>query len=102
VASLDGYANRDRHPLPDVICWLNLPRVNGFEFLEWLRSPSCPHRLIPVVVMSSYDSQRVTAYKLGADSYLIKPVNWRNSGTHQDGGRVGGTCKVSQIDSPEY
>jgi DNA-binding response OmpR family regulator len=80
VAGLGGYANRDRYPLPDVILLdLSLPRVNGFEFLEWLRSPSAhPHRLIPVVVMSSSDSPEEVnrAYKLGANSYLIKPVNW--------------------------
>jgi len=80
VAGSGGYANRDRYPLPDVILLdLSLPRVNGFEFLEWLRSPSAhPHRLILVVVMSSSDSPEEVnrAYRLGDNSYLIKPVNW--------------------------
>jgi len=75
-----AFGNRDSYPLPDVILLdIKLPRLNGFEFLEWLRSQSADqHRLLPVVVMSSSDfPEEVTrAYKLGANSYLVKPVNW--------------------------
>ena len=74
------YADRQKYPLPDVILLdLKMPRMDGFEFLTWLRSRSTDlHRFIPVVVMSSSplpeDVER--AYTLGANSYLIKPVNW--------------------------
>lgn len=75
------FANRDEFPMPDVILLdLKMPRINGFEFLAWLRneSPKSCH-LIPVVIMSSsgltVDVDR--AYDLGANSYLVKPVNWR-------------------------
>ncbi len=54
---------------------LKLPRKNGFEVLEWVRSHpeiGC----IPVVILTSSkespDIQR--AYQLGANSYLVKPV----------------------------
>ena len=73
------YADRESHPLPDVIILdLKMPRVDGFEFLAWLRTQSpVGQRLIPVVVMSSSaiieDVQR--AYVLGANSYLVKPVD---------------------------
>ena len=69
------------HPHPDVILLdLKMPRINGFEFLEWLRTKApLPLRFIPVVVMSSSalreDVDR--AYSLGANSYLVKPVQWR-------------------------
>jgi CheY-like chemotaxis protein len=74
------FAKRDRYPLPDVILLdLKMPRMNGFEFLQWLRSEAPEHtRVIPVVVMSSssveVDVKR--AYALGANSYLVKPVSW--------------------------
>jgi len=74
------FADRGRNPLPDVIILdLKMPRSDGFEFLGWLRTqaPSA-QRLIPVVVMSSSaipdDVQR--AYASGANSYLVKPVNF--------------------------
>jgi CheY-like chemotaxis protein len=69
------------HPIPDVVLLdLKMPRINGFEFLHWLRSQSPMHyRFIPVVVMSSSalreDVDR--AYALGANSYLVKPVEWK-------------------------
>jgi len=76
------YADRQKYPLPDVILLdLKMPRMDGFEFLMWLRSRSTdPHRLIPVVVMSSspLPEDVARAYTLGANSYLIKPVNWED------------------------
>ena len=82
VGGQGEYADRQKYPLPDVILLdLKMPRMDGFEFLAWLRSRSTePHRFIPVVVMSSSplpeDVER--AYTLGANSYLIKPVNWED------------------------
>jgi len=78
VAYLKGerrYADRRRYPLPILLLLdLNMPKVNGFEVLEWLRQQPSLLRL-PVAVMTSSDSDpHVTrAYELGADSYLIKP-----------------------------
>lgn len=74
------YADRALYPLPDVILLdLKMPRLDGFEFLTWLRTQApAAQRLIPVVVMSSSgigeDVQR--AYSLGANSYLVKPVDF--------------------------
>ena len=74
------YVDRDAYPIPQVILLdLKMPRVNGFEFLAWLRSKGPRNcRIIPVVVMSSSglkeDVER--AYTLGANSYLVKPVSW--------------------------
>jgi CheY-like chemotaxis protein len=76
------YADREKYPLPVVILLdLKMPRMDGFEFLTWLRSRSTdPHRFIPVVVMSSspLPEDVARAYTLGANSYLIKPVNWED------------------------
>jgi CheY-like chemotaxis protein len=74
------YEDRAKYPIPDVILLdLKMPRLNGFEFLEWLRV-KCDrsHRFIPVVVMSSSGMREDVdrAYALGANSYLVKPVEW--------------------------
>jgi CheY-like chemotaxis protein len=51
-----------------------MPRMGGFELLQWLRADRT-HRLLPALVMSSSplpeDIQR--AYELGATSYFVKP-----------------------------
>src|SRR5215469_4200237 len=72
------YADRERHPLPDVILLdLKLPRMDGFKFLEWLRqrAPEALRRT-PVVVLSSstVEADVSRAYLLGADSYVVKPA----------------------------
>ena|ERR1044071_8707436 len=76
------YADRARFPIPHVILLdLKMPRVTGFEFLEWLRSKS-PHRarFIPVIVLSSSNLEPDIdrAYSLGANSYLVKPIHWQS------------------------
>jgi len=74
------YADREAYPVPQVILLdLKMPRINGFEFLEWLRNTAPrQHRFIPVVVMSSSGLKEDVsrAYSLGANSYLVKPIGW--------------------------
>jgi CheY-like chemotaxis protein len=82
VAYLAGegvHADRMASPLPTLILLdLKLPRRSGLEVLAWLRSQ--PGRLgrMPVVVLTSsrenLDVDR--AYQLGANSYLVKPVDF--------------------------
>src|SRR5690349_10315368 len=65
----ESYGDRDRFPTPDVILLdLKMPRVDGFDFLKWLRHEPGQHHLIPVVVMSSsaFEKDIVRAYELGA------------------------------------
>ena len=75
-----AYADRKEYPLPSVILLdIKMPRVSGFEFLEWLhREAPEDLRLIPVIVMSSSNDERDVkkAYQLGANCYLIKPIPW--------------------------
>lgn len=69
------YGDRSMHPLPRlVVTDLKMPRVNGFELLEWLKEhEQC--RFVPTIVLSSSndpkDIQR--AYELGVNCYLVKP-----------------------------
>ncbi|MDB6022215.1 MAG: response regulator receiver protein [Pedosphaera sp.] len=71
------FADRSKFPFPDVIVSdLKMPRMGGFEVLEWLRQhPECT--VIPFIVLSASkqeaDIQR--AYGLGANSYMVKPAS---------------------------
>jgi CheY-like chemotaxis protein len=55
---------------------LNLPRINGFEVLQRIRSND-KTKFIPVIVFtSSKEDQDITkAYVLGANSYVRKPID---------------------------
>ncbi|MEI6029779.1 MAG: response regulator [Synechococcaceae cyanobacterium ELA739] len=58
-----------------VLLDLRLPRVDGLEVLKRIRA-DVRTRLLPVVVLTSSqeESDLVRAYDLGANSYLVKPV----------------------------
>jgi len=65
-------------PLPLVIMLdLKLPRVHGLEVLAQLKEHPIS-RAIPVVVLTSSaeDQDIAAAYELGANSYIVKPVNF--------------------------
>ena len=53
---------------------LHMPRKDGFQVLEWIRSQPGLKQL-PVVVLTSSNNMREmnTAYRLGAASFLLKP-----------------------------
>lgn len=53
---------------------LKMPRLNGFDVLQWLRGHAGLHRM-PVVVLSSSALKRDVnrAYELGANSFIVKP-----------------------------
>lgn len=81
VAYLSGqgsYADRDRHASPVLLLLdLKLPRRSGLEVLEWLRQQPGLKRLPVVVLTSSKEHSDVNrAYDLGANSYLVKPVDF--------------------------
>jgi len=55
---------------------LNLPKMDGFEILRTIRGDS-KLRVIPVIVLSSSSEKRQVrrAYELGANAYVVKPMN---------------------------
>jgi two-component system response regulator len=55
---------------------LKLPKINGLEVLKLLKSDERT-KYIPVVVFtsSSEERDRIESYKLGANSYLVKPLD---------------------------
>jgi two-component system, OmpR family, alkaline phosphatase synthesis response regulator PhoP len=68
-AALTAVANQD---FDLVLLDINLPRKNGLEVLESLRSQDM---LVPVIVLSARDGEfdKVAALRLGADDYVTKP-----------------------------
>ncbi len=56
---------------------LNMPRMNGFEFLKALRQDEAL-RMIPVIVLTTSKEQKDVreSYRLGAAGYMAKPVDY--------------------------
>ena len=72
------YATRDNGHSPKVVLLdLKLPKVSGLEVLRALKQAERT-RAIPVVVVTSSreDPDIKTAYSLGANSYVVKPVDF--------------------------
>lgn len=73
------FADRTRYPLPCLIFLdLSMPRMNGIEVLTWIRQQPLVKR-IPVIIFSSSKHNRdvSAAYDMGASSYMVKPVSYR-------------------------
>jgi CheY-like chemotaxis protein len=72
------YADRERFPLPFLLLLdLKMPRADGFDVLQWARTQPELRRLLVVVLTSSnLQSDVDRAYELGANSYLVKPVEF--------------------------
>lgn len=60
-----------------VLLDLNMPRRNGFECLQWMRSRT-KYRSLPVAMFttSSHPEEISKAYELGADLFLVKPLTY--------------------------
>jgi CheY-like chemotaxis protein len=72
------YADRARYPLPDLILLdLKLPRIDGHEVLQSLKTTPVVKR-VPVIVLTSSkeEGDRALSYDCGANSYLVKPVSF--------------------------
>ena len=78
IAYLQGappYNDRATHGFPLIVLLdLNMPRRNGFEFLEWVRQQPALRFLTVEVLTSSMRPQDVErALELSANSFFVKP-----------------------------
>lgn len=70
---------RSAEELPAIILLdLNMPKMNGLEFLKVAKTEN-RFRCIPTVVLttSKEDQDRVDSYDLGVAGYMIKPVDYQ-------------------------
>jgi CheY-like chemotaxis protein len=83
IAYLSGegkFSNRAEYPLPDLILLdLKMPRIDGFEVLHWIRRQP-GFSSIRIVVLTSSDAipDVNRAYALGANSFMVKPLDFQN------------------------
>jgi len=73
-----AHAGRRIEDVPKVILLdLKLPKVDGLEVLQRIRSDPRT-KMIPVVVLTSSKEQNdlVRSYQLGVNSYVVKPVSF--------------------------
>lgn len=74
----NAFKDRNNKELPKLILLdLKLPKVTGLEVLEKVKSNERT-RNIPVVVLTTSREERdmVKSYELGANSYIVKPVDY--------------------------
>jgi len=78
IFAREKYAYRDTSQSPRVILLdLKLPKVSGLEVLHTLKgNPQTNNIPIVVVTSSAEDPDIKTAYELGANSYVVKPVDF--------------------------
>ena len=72
------YSIRDIEDQPKIILLdLKMPKVGGIEVLKQIRENE-KTKNIPVVVMTSSKEERdiIDTYKLGVNSYIVKPVDF--------------------------
>lgn len=73
-----AFAGRNLREVPRLILLdLKLPKVSGLEVLRRIRADPRT-RLVPVVILTSSGEDRdiTNAYDLGANSYIVKPVDF--------------------------
>jgi len=78
IAYLSGegaFSDRTKYGLPLIVLVdLNMPRKNGFEFLEWVRQqPKFKNLTIEILTSSLRPMDVEQAFQLGANAFFVKP-----------------------------
>lgn len=75
-----SYSTRDSEKFPKVILLdLKMPKVNGLEVLHKIREDERTRKIPVVVLTSSKEDPDIEAcYKLGVNSYIVKPVEFND------------------------
>jgi CheY-like chemotaxis protein len=71
---------------PDVILLdLNMPKMNGIEFLTTIRNnPSLKHLDVFIMTTSAESVDRTTTEQIGISGYIIKPLNYQDNTKRTD------------------
>jgi two-component system, response regulator len=73
------YSDRESAPKPDLILMdLRLPKVDGLEVLQRIKSTDCL-RKIPIVILTTSAAEKdiSKAYDFNVNSYLVKPLDFK-------------------------
>lgn len=72
------FAGEDAAPRPDIVLLdLNMPRMNGHEFLDKLKGdPALANFPVTVLTTSSADSDATASYARGANAFVTKPAEY--------------------------
>mgnify|MGYP006175487083 CR=1 FL=1 len=75
--ALEYLLAKDRQKPKLVLLDLKMPKVDGIEVLRRMKADAIA-RSIPIVIMTSSNEERdvVETYRLGANSYIVKPVEF--------------------------
>ncbi|KAF2336930.1 response regulator [Flavobacterium daemonense] len=86
LEALQMLRNKENPLVPDVILLdINMPKMNGIEFLQILRSDEKLKDLkVFIMTTSSESSDRETAENLGISGYIIKPLNYTDNTKRSD------------------
>lgn len=101
--ALEFLSTRDSINLPIMVLLdLKMPKINGLEVLQRIRiDPNTSQLPVIILTASNEESDRQESYRLGADNYLVKPLEIKqfaeavkqiglsyllNKATHQQGG----------------
>lgn len=74
--ALSFLENKDN--IPDIILLdLNMPKVNGVEFLKILKTDE-DLKYIPTIILTTSNNQRdlLECYKIGVSGYVLKPLKY--------------------------
>lgn len=76
LAGTGEFADRRKFPIPGLILLdLNLPGLTGHEVLKWMQAHPPLAPWVTIVLSSSDDDGDIErAYRLGANSYIVKPM----------------------------
>ena len=75
------YHDHDKYPFPALVLLdIKMPGLDGFDVLKWIRQQPALKNLCIVMLTSSDEIRDVNlAYQLGANSFLVKPLDFWNA-----------------------
>jgi two-component system response regulator len=80
IFCIGSHADRDFKIQPKVILLdLNMPKISGIDVLRRIKADEQTKNIPVIVLTSSKESPNVkTCYQLGANSFIVKPVQFEN------------------------